>query len=183
MGIVPVDCNIQLNYLRNLFAVSVLSRAFIIYFIYREIMYYMDSRLVFKFKPDTDMDQKLKIHIDVTVATPCSSKWILNRGLNQFYRINILSPIPFDRHRCWYSWFDKSECLLVRCAGRAGHMVGAVPESANVFRIYAAFKSVSTRRISFAERKFSLYKSTSYHWMILIWTIFFAGSYFQRNCV
>lgn len=58
----------------NLFAVSVLSRALIIYFVYREVMFYMDSRLVFKFKPDTDMDQKLKIHIDVTVATPCSSK-------------------------------------------------------------------------------------------------------------
>lgn len=35
----------------------------------------MDSKLVFKFKPDTDMDTKLKIHIDITVATPCSSKF------------------------------------------------------------------------------------------------------------
>lgn len=38
-------------------------------------MYYMDSKLVFKFKPDTDMDTKLKIHIDITVATPCSSEY------------------------------------------------------------------------------------------------------------
>lgn len=35
----------------------------------------MDSKLVFKYVPDTDMDTKLKIHIDITVATPCSSKF------------------------------------------------------------------------------------------------------------
>lgn len=46
----------------------------------------MDSRLVFKFKPDTDMDQKLQIHIDVTVATPCSSK-CLSR-LDNIYTIS-----------------------------------------------------------------------------------------------
>lgn len=33
----------------------------------------MDSKLIFKFKPDTDMDSKLKIHVDLTVATPCRS--------------------------------------------------------------------------------------------------------------
>lgn len=33
----------------------------------------MESKLVFKFKPDVDMDTKIKIHIDVTVATPCKS--------------------------------------------------------------------------------------------------------------
>lgn len=54
---------------------SVLSRALIIYLIYTEAMYYLDSKLVFQFKPDVDMDTKLKIHIDVTVATPCSSKF------------------------------------------------------------------------------------------------------------
>lgn len=55
--------------------VSVLSRALIIYLIYTETVYYLDSKLLFKFKPDTDMDTKLKIHIDVTIATPCSSKF------------------------------------------------------------------------------------------------------------
>lgn len=53
------------------FSVSVLSRLLIIVLIYRETMYYLDSKLVFKFRPDVDMDTKLKIHIDVTVATPC----------------------------------------------------------------------------------------------------------------
>lgn len=57
-----------------LLTVSVISRAIIIYLIYIETSYYLDSRLIFKFKPDTDMDTKLKIHVDITVATPCSSK-------------------------------------------------------------------------------------------------------------
>lgn len=33
----------------------------------------MDSKLIFTFKPDVDMDTKIKIHIDVTLATPCKS--------------------------------------------------------------------------------------------------------------
>lgn len=57
-----------------MFTVSVLSRALIIYLIYTETVYYLDSKLLFKFKPDTDMDTKLKIHIDLTVKTPCASK-------------------------------------------------------------------------------------------------------------
>lgn len=57
------------------FTVSIISRVLIFYVIYIETMYYLDSKLIFKFKPDTDMDTKLKIHIDVTVATPCSSNF------------------------------------------------------------------------------------------------------------
>lgn len=41
------------------------------YLIYTEVSYYLDTRLVFKFKPDTDMDHKLKINLDLTVAMPC----------------------------------------------------------------------------------------------------------------
>lgn len=56
-------------------SVSVISRVLIIFLIYKETMFYLDSKLLFKFKPDTDMDTKLKIHIDITVATPCSSNF------------------------------------------------------------------------------------------------------------
>lgn len=38
-----------------------------------EVNYYLESRLIFKFSPDTDMDTKLKINIDLTVASPCQS--------------------------------------------------------------------------------------------------------------
>lgn len=59
----------------HLISVSILSRAFIIYLIYTEVMYFMESKLVFKFQPDTDMDTKLKINIDLTVAMPCRSEF------------------------------------------------------------------------------------------------------------
>ncbi|CAK9831168.1 Endoplasmic reticulum-Golgi intermediate compartment protein 2 [Anthophora retusa] len=43
----------------------------IAYLIIAETSYYLDSRLQFKFEPDTDIDAKLKINIDITVAMPC----------------------------------------------------------------------------------------------------------------
>lgn len=51
---------------------SLITFVMIIYLVYSEVSYYIDSRLVFKFSPDTDMDSKLKINIDLTIAMPCS---------------------------------------------------------------------------------------------------------------
>lgn len=52
-------------------AVSILSRLLIVVLVINEIQWYRDRELVFKFMPDTSMDAKLKIHIDITVATEC----------------------------------------------------------------------------------------------------------------
>lgn len=52
---------------------SVITFFFIIWLIYSEVSYYLDSNLVFKFVPDTDIDEKLLINIDITVAMPCSN--------------------------------------------------------------------------------------------------------------
>ncbi|KAG6442902.1 endoplasmic reticulum-Golgi intermediate compartment protein 2 [Manduca sexta] len=52
---------------------SIMTFLIIMWLIYCEVAYYLDSNLVFKFRPDTDMDEKLRINIDVTVAMPCSS--------------------------------------------------------------------------------------------------------------
>jgi len=41
------------------------------YLVIAETSYYLDSRLQFTFEPDTDIDAKLQINIDVTVAMPC----------------------------------------------------------------------------------------------------------------
>lgn len=46
----------------------------IVFLIYHEVTYYLDSRLVFTFVPDTDLQSKLKVHIDLTVAMPCKCK-------------------------------------------------------------------------------------------------------------
>lgn len=60
-----------------LFTVSVFSFAIIFWLIYSEIQYYMDSKFIFKFSPDTDFDEKLKINVDITVAMPCGSKSVI----------------------------------------------------------------------------------------------------------
>lgn len=35
-------------------------------------MYFLESRLQFKFEPDTDYDSLLQMNVDVTVAMPCA---------------------------------------------------------------------------------------------------------------
>lgn len=52
---------------------SVITFFIIMWLVYSEVTYYFDSNLVFKFSPDTDMDEKLRINIDITVAMPCSN--------------------------------------------------------------------------------------------------------------
>ncbi|XP_031847599.1 endoplasmic reticulum-Golgi intermediate compartment protein 2 [Nomia melanderi] len=50
---------------------SIFTICTIAYLIIAETNYYLNSRLQFKFEPDTDIDAKLKINIDITVAMPC----------------------------------------------------------------------------------------------------------------
>lgn len=52
---------------------SIITFFIIVCLIYSEVTYFLDSNLVFKFMPDTDMDEKLRINIDITVAMPCSN--------------------------------------------------------------------------------------------------------------
>lgn len=52
---------------------SIITFFIILWLIYSEVTYYLDSNLVFKFMPDTDMDERLQINIDITVAMPCSN--------------------------------------------------------------------------------------------------------------
>ncbi|XP_028135870.2 endoplasmic reticulum-Golgi intermediate compartment protein 2 [Diabrotica virgifera virgifera] len=50
---------------------SIISFLLIIWLIYSEISYYLDSKFIFKFSPDVELDEQLKINIDLTVAMPC----------------------------------------------------------------------------------------------------------------
>ncbi|KAJ1525903.1 hypothetical protein ONE63_009092 [Megalurothrips usitatus] len=52
--------------------VSVCCWLAILFLVYSETRYWLDTRFLFKFTPDTDFDAKLKINIDMTVATPCN---------------------------------------------------------------------------------------------------------------
>lgn len=51
---------------------SIIALIFIFWLLYSEISYYIHSNLIFKFSPDTELDAKLKINIDMTVAMPCA---------------------------------------------------------------------------------------------------------------
>uniref|UniRef100_A0A1B6HFA2 Endoplasmic reticulum vesicle transporter C-terminal domain-containing protein n=1 Tax=Homalodisca liturata TaxID=320908 RepID=A0A1B6HFA2_9HEMI len=50
---------------------SILTCGLISWLIYSEVSYYLQSRFIFKFAPDTDYDAKVKINVDLTVAMPC----------------------------------------------------------------------------------------------------------------
>lgn len=52
--------------------VSILSFIIIIILVYTEIHYYSSSQLRFEYSVDHDIDSKLKINVDLTVAMPCS---------------------------------------------------------------------------------------------------------------
>jgi len=52
---------------------SIITACIISWLIYSEISYYLQSRFMFKFVPDTDYEAKLKINIYLTVAMPCHS--------------------------------------------------------------------------------------------------------------
>ncbi|KAJ8969144.1 hypothetical protein NQ317_018591 [Molorchus minor] len=50
---------------------SILSCLIILWLIYSEINYFLNSRFVFSFSPDINCDEKLKINVDITVAMTC----------------------------------------------------------------------------------------------------------------
>ncbi|XP_054729197.1 endoplasmic reticulum-Golgi intermediate compartment protein 2 [Anastrepha obliqua] len=52
---------------------SLLSRLLIIYLVYKEVCYYREANLIYQFEPDIDMDDKVQMHVDLTVAMPCPS--------------------------------------------------------------------------------------------------------------
>lgn len=71
----------------------------------------MDSKLVFKFKPDVDMDEKLKIHIDITVATPCSSRLfeLLSKSIFFLHLFDFL----FMNIYCFHTIFNNKRIFFL----------------------------------------------------------------------
>ncbi|ENN79004.1 hypothetical protein HUJ04_003524 [Dendroctonus ponderosae] len=51
---------------------SIISFLIIGWLVYSEISYYLNSKFVFKFSPDVQLEDKLDMNIDITVAMPCS---------------------------------------------------------------------------------------------------------------
>lgn len=126
----------------------------------------MDHTLVFKFKPDTDMDRKLKLHIDLTVATPCSSKFWLTTVATKWGRCSNIAPqcilLRWFSYWRWYRRLDGSKRFLVRHIRGTRYVVGTLPRATQLLWVYTAFECVSSWRISFAQCKpFVLYVDVS----------------------
>lgn len=50
---------------------SILSRLLIMLVIYKEVKYYFDTSLIFRFEPDVDIQTHIKFNLDMTVKMPC----------------------------------------------------------------------------------------------------------------
>lgn len=56
------------------FVASIVALVITIWLVVLEFRYFLDTGYNFRFSPDTDLDEKLTIHVDLTVAMPCSSE-------------------------------------------------------------------------------------------------------------
>ena len=54
------------------FTVSLASVCIIIYLVYSETLYFLDSRLQFKFLPDVDINDEIEMNVDITIAMSCA---------------------------------------------------------------------------------------------------------------
>ncbi|XP_030752770.1 endoplasmic reticulum-Golgi intermediate compartment protein 2 [Sitophilus oryzae] len=52
---------------------SIISFMIIGFLIYSEISFYFNSKFIFKYSPDVDLEEKLKLNVDLTVAMPCQN--------------------------------------------------------------------------------------------------------------
>ncbi|XP_019867900.1 endoplasmic reticulum-Golgi intermediate compartment protein 2 [Aethina tumida] len=79
---------------------SVVSFLIIGFLIYSEFRYYLDSKFTFKFSPDVELSQKLKINIDITIAMPCQNLGadILDSTNQNTYKFGTLEEED--------TWFD-----------------------------------------------------------------------------
>ncbi|XP_014296729.1 endoplasmic reticulum-Golgi intermediate compartment protein 2 [Microplitis demolitor] len=64
-----------------------------------ETRYFLNARLHFKFEPDTDVDDKLKINIDMTVAMPCS---LIGADILDSTNQNLLGFEPLTEEETWW---------------------------------------------------------------------------------
>ncbi|GAB0088058.1 endoplasmic reticulum-Golgi intermediate compartment protein 2 [Sergentomyia squamirostris] len=78
---------------------SLISRTVILYLIWKEINYYLESQLVFRFIPDADLSTKLQINIDLTVATPCPR---IGADILDSTHTNVFSAGRLEEEDTWW---------------------------------------------------------------------------------
>ncbi|XP_050311600.1 endoplasmic reticulum-Golgi intermediate compartment protein 2 [Anthonomus grandis grandis] len=82
---------------------SIISFLIIAWLVYSEVSYYLNSSFTFKFSPDIELDEKLKMNIDLTVAMPCGSVGtdVLDSTNQNTYKFGQLEEED--------TWFELSE--------------------------------------------------------------------------
>ncbi|CAG9763329.1 unnamed protein product [Ceutorhynchus assimilis] len=82
---------------------SIIGFMIISWLIYSETSYYLNSKFVFKFSPDIDLEEKLNINIDMTVAMPCGfiGTDVLDSTNQNTYQFGALEEED--------TWFELSE--------------------------------------------------------------------------
>lgn len=61
---------------------SISALIIIVWLVILEFTYFWDPGVKFHFSPDTDLDTKLTINVDITVAMPCASKCLFCSTIN-----------------------------------------------------------------------------------------------------
>jgi len=57
--------------------VTILVSIFGLWLIISEVRYFLQEHYVYKFIPDIEYESKLPLNIDITVASPCDSKFVI----------------------------------------------------------------------------------------------------------
>ncbi|XP_015110278.1 endoplasmic reticulum-Golgi intermediate compartment protein 2 [Diachasma alloeum] len=78
---------------------SFITFCIICYLILSETRYFLDARLWFKFEPDTEIDAKLKINVDITVAMTCSK---IGADILDSTNENLLGFEPLSEEDTWW---------------------------------------------------------------------------------
>jgi hypothetical protein len=68
-----MSTNQEINIFFSTLTASIVALVIIGWLVILEFTYFLDTGYTFKFSPDTDLDEKLTINVDITVAMPCSS--------------------------------------------------------------------------------------------------------------
>lgn len=78
---------------------SLVTCILITFLVFAEVQYFLSSRFIFKFLPDTDFDAKLKINVDLTVAMPCG---IVGADILDSTSQNVLQFGSLEQEDTWF---------------------------------------------------------------------------------
>lgn len=104
------------------FLVSLVCVFIILYLVYSEVKDFLHSGVKFHFVPDDDLDTRMDLNVDMTVAMPCRCK-ILQF---QFWYFSF-TTILYCRYWSRCLRFYRAECCQFWSSHRGKHLVSVKP--------------------------------------------------------